>query len=435
MYERLTKVVNELERVVFSLDKDKPMGENEALAAEFFRIFRDFERIIPEYEEVRNFPSFFDELDLLEYSNVFFVDWNSRFNSYIARWDEKRRVEFLKDRLQALVWGLVGKALKYLPQGGEALAQAYEDLLNGLEEHTDTDTLEILYQLGLDRAKAYTDYMSMKEKYKDQIKDLRSLLGFRQIISLLKKNGLNYPTRVKVNDWWSKIYLFSQLDTALLNEFDSFALQLLSLDTLIKLEKIYMKKGLREVQDLLSPSESGLNGATWVEASVRSKVLSKLLGEDALQRLKGNPTLIPQLRKQLESCIADSLQMLDTFMEKRLESCLKTEENRVMRIGVKDPPFTVIYHTFFSPIIWEGRRERTTQKQASEATIEEIVKEIEAFNPDRYKDFPLWWAKEKYKEKISQIDENKKEKLIKLFYKMMKGDLAIDKYHRELSSL
>jgi len=64
-----------------------------------------------------------------------------------------------------------------------------------------------------------------------------------------------------------------------------------------------------------------------------------------------------------------------------------------------------------------------------------MVKEIEAFNPDRYKDFPLWWAKEKYKEKISQIDENKKEKLIKLFYKVMKGDLAIDKYHRESSSL
>jgi len=31
MYERLTNVVNELERVVFSLDKGKPRGENEAL--------------------------------------------------------------------------------------------------------------------------------------------------------------------------------------------------------------------------------------------------------------------------------------------------------------------------------------------------------------------------------------------------------------------
>jgi len=54
MYERLTNVVNELERVVFSLDKGKPRGKNEALVAEFFRIFRDVERIIPEYEEVRN---------------------------------------------------------------------------------------------------------------------------------------------------------------------------------------------------------------------------------------------------------------------------------------------------------------------------------------------------------------------------------------------
>jgi len=83
----------------------------------------------------------------------------------------------------------------------------------------------------------------------------------------------------------------------------------------------------------------------------------------------------------------------------------------------------------------EGRRERTTQNQASEAAIEEMVKEMEAFNPDMYKDFPLWWAKEKYKEKISQIDENKKEKLIKLFYKLIKGDLEIDKYHRGSNSL
>jgi len=334
MYERLTKVVNELERVVFSLDKDKPRRENEALAAMFFRIFRDVERIMPEYEEVKSFPSFFDELDVLEYPNIFFVDWNSKSNSYTVRWDEERRVWFLKNWLQALVWGLVGKALKYMPQGGEALAQAYEDLLNGLEEYTDTDTLEILYQLSLDKAKAYTDYMSVKEKYKDQIKAL-SFLGFRQILSLLKKNGLNYAARVKVNDWWSKICLFSQLDTALLNEFDSFALQLLSLDTLVKLEKIYRKKGLREVQALLSPSESGLNG---MEMEARIKGLSKILGKETFQRLKGNPALIPPLKEQLESCIVENLQMLEMFTEKKLESCLKTEENRVTRIRVKDPP-------------------------------------------------------------------------------------------------
>jgi len=45
--------------------------------------------------------------------------------------------------------------------------------------------------------------MSVKEKYKDQLKAL-SFLGFRQILSLLKKNGLNYATRVKVNDGGAK---------------------------------------------------------------------------------------------------------------------------------------------------------------------------------------------------------------------------------------
>jgi hypothetical protein len=273
----------------------------------------------------------------------------------------------------------------------------------------------------------------MKEKYRDQIKDFEKLLGFRQILSLLKENGFNYAARVKVNGWWSKIYMFSQLDTALLNEFDSIAMQLLSLDILIKLEKIYRKKGWGKVQGLLSPSKSGLNGAALVEATVMSKVLSKILGEDTLQRLKGNPTLIPPLRKRLESYIIDSLQTLEMYTKKQLESCLKTKETHVMRIGVRDPPFTVIYHTFFSPINWRGKKE-PSRKQARKVSIEEMEKEIENFNPDRYKDFPLWWAKEKYMEKISRTDENKRQELIKLFYKLVKGNLEIEEYHRELNA-
>jgi hypothetical protein len=101
---------------------------------------------------------------------------------------------------------------------------------------------------------------------------------------------------------------------------------------------------------------------------------------------------------------------------------------------VRDPTFTVIYHTFFSPIIWRGRKE-ISHKQARKVSIEEMMKEIENFNPDRYKDFPLWWAKEKYMEKISRIDENKREELIRLFYKLVKGNLEIEEYHRELNSL
>jgi siroheme synthase (precorrin-2 oxidase/ferrochelatase) len=142
-----------------------------------------------------------------------------------------------------------------------------------------------------------------------------------------------------------------------------------------------------------------------------------LLGEEALQCLKRNPALIPQLRKQLESCLKT-----------------KIKENRIKSIEVKDPSFTVIYHTFFSPIIWRGKK-GSSHKQPQEVSIEEMKREIENFNPDRHKDFRLWWAKEKYKEKNSKIDENKKEKLIKLFYKVIKGDLEIDKYHRELNSL
>jgi hypothetical protein len=70
-----------------------------------------------------------------------------------------------------------------------------------------------------------------------------------------------------------------------------------------------------------------------------------------------------------------------------------------------------------------------------EVSIDEMTREIENFNPDRYRDFPVWWAKEKYKEKISQANEEEREKFIKLFHKLLKGDLQIDKYHKELSSL
>ena len=437
-FEFLTKVVNELEGVVWSLDKDNPREKNEALVYEFFRIFRDVERMIPEgYEEVRKFLSCFDAKPFLKYYNGFFMDWDSILKSYVVRWDEGRRVQFLKDNLQALVWGLVGKVLKYLPNGEEALAQAYEDLLNGFEGQTDTGSLEILLQLGLDKAKAYSDYMSVKEKYKGQIKDFEKLLGLRQILSLSEKNRFNYAGRVKLNDWWSKIYLFNQLDTALLNELDSIADPLISLDTLVKLDKIYRKNGWKDVQNILSLGESGLNGAICVEDLARSKILSNILGEGTLQLLKSNPALIPQLREKLESCIVESLQELETLSKERMESCLKTRENHNKKVEaenkvVSDPPFIMLYHTFFSPIIWTGKK-GFSHKKVEEVSIDEIEREIERFNPDRYRDFPMWWAKEKYKEKISQVNEKEREKLIRLFYKLVKGNLEIDKYHKELT--
>ncbi len=436
-FEFLIEVVNELERVVCSLDKGNPRGKNEALIHEFFRIFRGVERIVPEgYEELRKFPSCFDEKALLKYYDGFFADWDSELNSYVIRWDEERRVQFLRDGLQALIWGLVGKALKYLPHGGEALVQAYEDLLNGLEGYTDTDSLEVLFQLGLDKAKVYSDYMSVKEKYRGQIKDFESFLGLRQILSFLEKNRFNYTVQVKFNDWWNKVYIFNQLDTDLLNEVDSMADHLLSLDTLIALEKIYRRKGCEDVQRFLSPMDSGLNGAERVEAFVRSGVLSNLLG-GVVQRLKSNPALIPQLREKLESCIIESLRMLEKRLEERIETCLKIEENYKKVEGekkkVSDPPFITFYHTFFSPIIWSGKKEFRHKK--AKVSVDEMMKEIEMFNPDRYRDFPLWWAKEKFKEKISQTDEGGREKLIRLFYKLLKGDLEIEEYHEELSSL
>jgi hypothetical protein len=64
-----------------------------------------------------------------------------------------------------------------------------------------------------------------------------------------------------------------------------------------------------------------------------------------------------------------------------------------------------------------------------------MIREIENFNPDRYRDLPMWWAKERYKEKISQVGADGREKIIRIFYKLMKGDLQIEKYYRELVSL
>jgi hypothetical protein len=47
----------------------------------------------------------------------------------------------------------------------------------------------------------------------------------------------------------------------------------------------------------------------------------------------------------------------------------------------------------------------------------------------------MWWAKERYKEKISQVGADGREKIIRIFYKLMKGNLQIEKYYRELVSL
>ncbi|MEM3666867.1 MAG: hypothetical protein QW222_07295, partial [Candidatus Bathyarchaeia archaeon] len=234
MFEALADVLNKLERIVFSLDARKPREENEVLVAEFFKTFKGVKDVFgEEYLDVKSFTAIFDKEDLLECSSGFFVDWNSEVKSFTVRWDYERRVEFIRNGLQSLVWGLLGKALKYMPSGWEALAQAYEDLLNGFGNQTDTETLEILYQLGTDRAKAYSDYMAVKEKYKIQIKTLKTLNDLRRIISIVKEKGFSHKTRVMVNDWWSNMLLFTQLDTAISNEFDSLAYQLISLDTLV----------------------------------------------------------------------------------------------------------------------------------------------------------------------------------------------------------
>jgi hypothetical protein len=435
----LIEVVNKLEGIIFNLDASKSRGEVEALVAEFFKVFRSVVEVAPEgWNEVVKFPSLFDEEGLLKHLNAFFVDWDSRVNSYVVRFDWGRAVEFVRDALQTIVWGLVGKALKYLPRGNEALAQAYEDLLNGFGSPSDTDILEILYKVGLERAAAYMNYMSVKEKHRGEIRDFEKLLGFRQVLPQLEKKGLNYPTRVLVNSWWSKIYMFSQLDTDILDSFDSLTTQLLSLQVLIRLEKIYKKNGPMEVKRLLCPSSSMLKGTMLVEALVMSKNLSETLGEAVFRRVKSAPAIVPCLRRRLESCITENLKTLEAYTREKMESCLKTEENQSTRLSVSNPPYIVIYHTFFSPITWRGKREnpgRHPGEREVEKTVEEMEREIENFQPDRFRDFPLWWAKEKYMEKISKLDEDKRKKLVKLFYKLVKGSLEIQEYHSRLNSL
>jgi len=430
----LTKVVNELEDVVCSLDESKPRRDNEALVAKFFRALRHVEGMVgDECKDVKAFPKLFDMANMLNCFDAFILDWDSGLKSFVVRWDEGARIRFLKNALQALIWGLVGKALKYMPAGEEALAQAYEDILNGLGDYTDTDTLEILHQLGLDRAKAYREYMSVKEKYKNQVRDLKRLDGLRQILSLVSAGEFSYATRVKVNDWWSKTRMFSQLDTRLTEEFDSLAFHLVSLNTLVKVEKLYRKKGLNDVQNLLSNGGSELNGYALMETYVRTHALSSLVGEGAVQRLKADPALVHPLKRQVESSITRRLQNLSAHIEERLEGCSATGERNVKR-KTKDPPYIVLYHTFFSPIIWDGGKEKSREKArlTADVPVQEMLKEIEAFNPDRYKDLPLWWAKKKYEEKISEADEMQRERLIKLFYELIKGGLSIKKYHEEM---
>jgi len=439
MFELLANVLNELERLVFSIDENKPRRDNEALVAKFFEIFRNLAEILPDkYEDAKRFTTFFDELDLLECYESFFVDWDSERRSFVVRGDKGRRVEFLRNWLQSLIWGLLGKALKYMPTGEEALGQAYEDILNGFEGYRDTDALELLHQLGLEKAKAYRDFMSVKEKYKSQIRSLETLYGLRQILSLVNKEWFSYKTRVIINDWWSKILMFSQLDTALSDKLDSLGIKLVSLDILITLERLHRKKGVESVRSLLSINDSVPNCPACIEAWVRTRVLSSLFGERGVQLLKTSPQLAHSLRRQLESCIAQRLYTLKNYIEKRLESCIKTERKsitKVKKVKVSDPPFIVLYHTFFLPIIWKGRKSSYKEVAGAEdVSFEEMLKEIEAFKPDRCRDFPLWWAKEKFKEKISQNNQDKKEKLVRLFYKLIKGEISIDTYHKELNS-
>ena len=201
------------------------------------------------------------------------------------------------------------------------------------------------------------------------------------------RGGSAIKRGVIINEWWSKILMFSQLDTALSNKLDSLGSQLVSLDTLMMLERLYRKNGFKSVRNLLSLNGSGFNCSVcvWI------RVLSSLFGERWIQRIKNQPRIHICAKEKLESCIMQILDALKIYTEKKLESCIKTKKRSVKKVKVRELPFVVLYHTFLSPIIREGRKPAHKEAtDAKEVSIEEMLKEIEAFKPDRYMDFPLW---------------------------------------------
>jgi hypothetical protein len=71
------------------------------------------------------------------------------------------------------------------------------------------------------------------------------------------------------------------------------------------------------------------------------------------------------------------------------------------------PTFTVLYHTFFSPIIWKGKK-GSSHKQPQEVSIEEIKKEIEAFNPTGIKIFHYGGQKKNTRRKSPKLTKTRR---------------------------
>lgn len=68
-----------------------------------------------------------------------------------------------------------------------------------------------------------------------------------------------------------------------------------------------------------------------------------------------------------------------------------------------------------------------------EPSIDEMKKEIGSYDFSPSKNFPLWWAHQKYLDKLKkEKDEKKIDEVTRLLYRVMKGHMTAEEYHKKI---
>lgn len=135
-FQHLQNGLNDLQAMLYSLDENTDL---KGFIPSFLKRFNQLkDEIPPEYKEIRDFITSMGKEE--DYTWVFemgtWVDWDPTKGRSVEQNKKHGILRTIDYSFQTLIWGLIGKALEYLPKGKEAKAQFYSDLLNGFDKES-----------------------------------------------------------------------------------------------------------------------------------------------------------------------------------------------------------------------------------------------------------------------------------------------------------
>ncbi len=222
--------INDLLKILYSFqDEGLKRGVNttyeKKLISDFLGRFRSISNELPpEYKGLRKFIE--DSSNEEDYtwaldSSIVLTEWKPEAGGFYEKDTRETRTLFLTYGFQQMIWELIARSFeekdieKSLPHCKESLTQFYEDLLNGVGEYSDRDTLEILHEQNPEKFdELYPAFLEAKKQYKRVHDELSSMsVGVEGIKEEISKNlDFNFKLRRKIGNWCNTMFALSQFD-------------------------------------------------------------------------------------------------------------------------------------------------------------------------------------------------------------------------------